>query len=167
MSFHDLGASCEPETCAGKLVSVVQSPECREDLLCGFGSDPDAVVPNGEDMFSPFTEGGNVDTGRIAPAELDGVADEVLEELADLGRVRDDFRERIMGHQCPLRMERPGEILQRDLQNGGRVDLLKWPGVGTGPRFQRPSPELLIATIFPIKLFYSSHLSGRAGIAVL
>ena len=72
-----------------------------------------------------------MDTGCLFSAEFDGVADEVLEELADLGRVRDDFREWIVGHQGPLRMERPGEILQRDLQNGGRVDHLEWPGVGT------------------------------------
>lgn len=102
MSFHDLSASREAETGTGKIVPIMQSPKSHEDLISGFGSDPDAVVLNGKDMFSFLTDGRNVDMRCLVSAELDRVADEVLEELADLGRVRSDFGERIVGHQDPL-----------------------------------------------------------------
>jgi hypothetical protein len=95
-----------------------------------------------------------MDARCLFSAEFYGVADEVLEELTDLGGVRDDFRERIMGHQGPLRVERPGEILQRYLQNGGSVDHLKWPGVGTDPgTFQKIQENIPAAIDMRIRPF--------------
>jgi len=47
--FHDLGASREAETCAGKLVSVMQPPEGREDLI--------PTVTNGSRAISSLPAG--------------------------------------------------------------------------------------------------------------
>jgi hypothetical protein len=66
VTFHDPGASREAETRAGKLVSVMQPPEDREDLIRVFGSDPDTVVLNGEDKFSTVTDGRNVERRAAA-----------------------------------------------------------------------------------------------------
>ena len=56
-----------------------------------------------------------------------------------------------MGHQGPLRVERSCQVSQRDIQNGGGVDNLKWPGLGTDAGIFQKIPDKLLHTFYTLQ----------------
>ena len=113
--------------CSRWKIWKIRSPVLRRDA--------DAVVAHREDPLLTGPLGRDVDARR-AVAELQRVADQVLEELDELGRVGEHRGQVIMGHHRPLLLDGPAEIGHR---------LIK----------RRPGPHLLEA----------SRLGGDAGIA--
>lgn len=66
----------------GVFVVGVKPLEDRENTVLVLGIDSYSIVTHGEDPLAAFGSGTNVDLTRSARiAELDGIADEILEEL--------------------------------------------------------------------------------------
>ncbi len=135
MPLHHPLADRQPHPRAGVLVPPVQPLEDLEDPLPVLGRDADAIVAHREDPLLTGPLGRDVDARR-AVAELQRVADQVLEELDELDRVGEHRGQVIMGHHRPLLRDGPAEI---------------------GPRLveRRPGPHLPKAL----------RLGGDAGIA--
>ena len=79
--FDDLLADRQPDSGARVLVAGMQPLEDGEDAVSVLRFDPDAVVGYGELPFAVPAGRGYLDPGRLAAAELDGVTDQVLEQL--------------------------------------------------------------------------------------
>jgi hypothetical protein len=78
----------------------VQALEHPEDPLAVRRLDPDAVVGHEEAPARAVAAGADPDAGRRArPGELDGVGDEVLEELGELQGAAAHGRQRVHLHR--------------------------------------------------------------------
>src|SRR5439155_19686721 len=95
--LHDLLADRQPDTCPGILCAAVQTLEDHEDALGVLGLDANAVVLYGEAPGRTVSLGADAHHGRPFPAKLYGIANEVLEELAQLHRVSHDDGKRPAG----------------------------------------------------------------------
>src|SRR2546422_11686034 len=81
MPFHDPPAHGQPDARARVLASGVKALKNHEDALEVLRRDADAVIADGEHAFRRARLRADMDKGSLATAELDGVADEVLQEL--------------------------------------------------------------------------------------
>src|ERR1700687_4903704 len=96
----DLLADGQSDAGAGKLFPFVQPLEHAKNLFEVLRINPQSVVPHREDPFLPATTGsGNMHPGNSGALILDGIADQVLKYLDQLGFVRHHFGEGIVGHQ--------------------------------------------------------------------
>ena len=68
-------------------------------------------------------------SGRLGRVELDGVADEVLEELAELGGVGGDGRQRVVRDLRAGFRDRRLEVVQGAGEHGPAVDRLERPAL--------------------------------------
>ena len=94
----DAAADGEPDAVAGQLVAAVQALEHDEDALEVLGLDADAVVAHPQVPLLPLLGRADVDARRRGAAELEGVADQVLEELAHLVLVGEHRGKTVGGH---------------------------------------------------------------------
>lgn len=95
--FHDLPANGESDSRSRVLLPAVEALEDLEDSVPVPLFDADAVVLNGDHPMAPVgLFGRQVDLGAAIPAELDGISDEVLEKLHELGRIAFDFGQGIV-----------------------------------------------------------------------
>src|SRR2546427_62363 len=99
MPFHDPPADGQPDARARVLTPGVKSLKDHEDALEVFRRDADAVVPDGEHAFRRARLRADMDLGSLAAAELDGVADEVLQQLDELSLVGHDSGQFVARHQ--------------------------------------------------------------------
>src|SRR6267143_633317 len=97
--FHDPPAHGQPDARARVFAPGVQALKNHEDALEVRRRDADAVVPNGEYAFGGAGLHADVDLRSLATAELDGVADEVLQQLDHLCLVGHDGGQLIVRHQ--------------------------------------------------------------------
>ena len=82
-----------PMPVPGYCLSGVQALEDQEDAILVLRVDADAVVAHGEQPMVSLPAGVHVDLRRRFAAELQRVADEVLEQLGQLRRVGPDGRQ--------------------------------------------------------------------------
>src|SRR3954453_13534431 len=87
VSLHDSLADRQAAPRARVLLLGVQPLEDHEDPPRVARVEPDPVIADREHPLLALASGGEVDVGRALAPELDRVADQVLEELADLGAV--------------------------------------------------------------------------------
>ena len=100
-----------------------------------------------------------MDPGRWIAAELDAVADEILEQLEKLGAVRHDFAKGIAGnHRVPC-FDHPAEIGQSGVENSGRVHGLKLLHAGPRPGIAQQISDQLLQP--PDALQGIAKVSGR------
>src|SRR6185436_12325424 len=86
--LDDLPADRQPDPGAGKLVAPVQALEHSEDLLEILRIDTQAVVVDRERPGrAAISCGGDVNSRDPRTLVLDGVADQVLEQLDQLNRI--------------------------------------------------------------------------------
>lgn len=98
VSLDDALADGESYSASGVFLVGVESLEWDEDSVGEFGGDSDAVVSDGDgDGVGIASLGPGVDARGFAASELDGVFEEVLEYLEDLGGVGGDGGERVVG----------------------------------------------------------------------
>src|ERR1039458_8983579 len=99
VALHNFLADGEPDASAGKLFGTVQALEEGENALGVLRLDANAVIAHREDPVVAFQDRGNVYPGRVRPPEFDAIADQVLEELHQLGRIRLDYRQFVVTDQ--------------------------------------------------------------------
>jgi hypothetical protein len=80
-----------PMPVPGVLAASVQALKDQEDALDVLWRDTDAVVPQPEKPIMPPALRPNIDEDRFIAAELDSIAEPILEELYQL---------RFIGHDC-------------------------------------------------------------------
>jgi hypothetical protein len=80
--LDDFLADRKPNPCAGVFRPGVQALEDLEDAVGIAGVDSDAVILDGKQPVRTSIGGGDVNSKGGWSAELDGVANEVLEQLA-------------------------------------------------------------------------------------
>src|SRR5438876_560153 len=81
MPLHNPPTHGQSDARARILTSGVKALKNHEDALEVVRRDADAVIPDGEDAFRRARLRAHMDLRSLATAELDGVADEVLQEL--------------------------------------------------------------------------------------
>jgi hypothetical protein len=77
-------AIARPMPVPGVLAATVQALKDQEDALDILWLDTDAVVPYPKKPIIPPTFRPNIDEDRFLATELDGVAEQILEELHQL-----------------------------------------------------------------------------------
>src|SRR5919108_5862379 len=93
MVLHDLLGDRQTDAGAGIPAATVQALKDQEDALDVLRLDADAVVPQPEKPILPPTLRPNVDEDRLLAAELDSVAEQILEELYQLCLIGHDGRQ--------------------------------------------------------------------------
>src|SRR5258708_22950002 len=88
MAFHDFLADRQPNSCPGIMFARVQPLKDPENTLEVLRVDTEAIIADAKDPASILPLGGNADLGLDFPAELERVADQLLEHLHDLRRLR-------------------------------------------------------------------------------
>src|SRR5689334_11818008 len=97
MAFDDLLADGQPDTRPRILLPAMQTLEYDKDTFDILLFNPNAIVFYAKDP-PPVPQDGADMNPRLPPAsELDGVADQVLEQLHQLRGIRLDGRQRIVG----------------------------------------------------------------------
>ena len=87
MSVDDAAADGEADTGAGVVALVMQALEHLEDPLEVARLDADAIVTYREMPVRPLAGRADVDAGRLRAAVLQRIADQVVEQLQELGPV--------------------------------------------------------------------------------
>jgi hypothetical protein len=82
MLFDDAPADCQPEACPLVFVAPMQALKDLENALAVLGLDADAVVANRYEVVVAIAAGRDVDARGGVAAELYGVRQKVLQELA-------------------------------------------------------------------------------------
>jgi len=90
MSFGDALAHGKTDACARVFGCDVAAFENRKDALEIFRIDADAVIPYRKDPLGRALGCGNVNARRLGAVKLDGVADQVLQQLTQLRLVGND-----------------------------------------------------------------------------
>src|SRR5947209_2114816 len=99
VALDHLFADGQPDARTRVLLAVVQALEDQENALGVLRLDADAVVAHPKEPVTVLAAGADVDPGRLAVlAELDGVAEQVLEQLQQLGLLGRDGGERVGRH---------------------------------------------------------------------
>jgi len=80
VSFDDFFADCQPNAGSRILAARMQSLEDHKNTFRILRTDPDAVILYPEQPFFLTLLRADMDRGRMLAAELDGIADQVLEE---------------------------------------------------------------------------------------
>ena len=125
VALDDLLADGQADARAGILGPGVQPLEDDEDALEVFGLHADAVVLHREYPMALVTAHADVDSRRLLAAEFDGVADEVLEQLRQLGGVRFHDRKLIVRDDRTRFRDGGFEVRQRLIQDGIAVAWFK------------------------------------------
>src|SRR5581483_4970264 len=73
------------------LVPGMEALEDLEDLFPILGLYPDPIIAHAEKPFLPTVHAIHLDSGRILSLELQGIADEVLEQLDHLRNIPKDL----------------------------------------------------------------------------
>src|SRR3954468_13455991 len=104
VAVGDPPADRQPDPGAGVLLAAVQAPEHLEDALGVSLLDSDAVVAYDDVPSAGVVDALDAYLGcHVVACELDGIGDEVLQQLADLGGVPVDRAERPVGDgRAPL-----------------------------------------------------------------
>jgi hypothetical protein len=84
MTFHNFLADGQPDAGAGILRPAVQALKNHEDALLVSRSDADAVVPDCKPPGAVVFLGRDLDNRRLLAAKLEGIGEEILEELDEL-----------------------------------------------------------------------------------
>ena len=112
----------------------VEPLEQDEHPLAILGGDPDAIIADGERPCAILALGGDVNAQRSFGPKLDGVADQVLEQLGQLGGVADDGREGIVGQVGVTLVDRHPQAGFDTLEDRFEIDVLHLdvapPGAG-------------------------------------
>src|SRR3954447_1194958 len=134
VALGDLLADGKADARAGVLAHGMQALEQHEDALEVLRLDADAVVGDADAPLGIFLLRRDVDARRRLAAELERIADQVLEELHELHLVDIDARQRIPADRGPGLLDRRAQIgdgaLERRLEGHG-LELL---ALGADPR---------------------------------
>ena len=113
--LHDLLGHGQADTGAGALRSGVETLKEQEDPVAVLRIEAHPVVADRElPLAFPFL-GPDVHGGRAEGAECEGVGDQIVKQLADLGGIRQDLRQPVVSDD-----------------GGGLVDALLQAGKGRG-----------------------------------
>ncbi len=97
VALHDSFADREPHAGSRIVLPGMESLKDGEDSIGELGIESDTVVPDGEGPKPVIPIGGDMDLRRYLPTELDGVGDQILEQLGQLGRIGLHYGQGIMG----------------------------------------------------------------------
>jgi hypothetical protein len=122
--FDDLLADRQADARAGVLVARVEALEDPEDPILIVGGNADAVVADRDDPFGVTALRSQMDGGSGVAAELDCVADQVLEQVDELRLVAENGGELVPGQRGAALGE--GGVQARDgsVGTGAEVDRL-------------------------------------------
>ena len=79
MPLDDAFADGKANSRSGILLPCMQALEYLENAFGEFGFEANAVVLHSKQPFMPTVTGGDMDSRCLLAAELDGIADEVLQ----------------------------------------------------------------------------------------
>ncbi len=112
----------------------MQALKDHEDALRILGVNPNAVIPDGEEPLALFPFGPDMHLGRLLATELEGVADQVLEDLSQLSGIGQHGWEGGAGHHRPILLDRHLQVGERLVQDRLAVDGFKGLAAGRHPR---------------------------------
>ena len=95
----------------------MQALKNHEDALEVIRRDADAVIADGEHAFRRARPRAHMDMRSLATAELDGVADEVLQELHKLSLVGHDGGQFVVRHERARLPDRDAQIRPHGAQD--------------------------------------------------
>src|SRR5688572_10053507 len=127
VALDHLLADGEADAGAGILAHRVQALEDLEDALEEFRLYADAVVFHGNLPGDAVIPDPYVDARHLFPPELEGIADQVLEYLAELQLLAEHRGQRVVRHGAAALGERALQVAERTLErclNRNRLELL-------------------------------------------
>src|SRR5262249_13205569 len=124
VAFHDLLADREANPGARILTLAVQALEGDEDALGILRVDADAVVPDAEEPLTVRCLGVDLDDRRLLLAKLEGVAEQVLKQLHELGAIRADDGQGTVGDLGLALLNRRVQVADRQVKGDRAVDRL-------------------------------------------
>ncbi len=146
MAFHDLANDRQTDPRSLVFLPGVKPLENLEYFFLVGGIHSDPVILHREPPHRAFLRGRHPDP-RIALAELDGIADQVLKHLGQLDSVTPHPRERLGLHLRPALANGEGEILHSGGKGLSRVDrsqlLAAGPDPGEGQQIVYEDPHAL------------------------
>src|ERR1043166_111259 len=98
--FHDLLAKSEADTGSRVFLASIEPLKDHEYALDVSRVKPDAIIPDTKEHLVLSGSGANRNFRRSFAAVFDGIADQVLEELDELGVVCLQGRKRIAVNPC-------------------------------------------------------------------
>ena len=155
MALYDFSAHCQPDSRAGVLATAVETLEHREDPVQILLLEPDTVVPNREHAGLDTADAMPIDgpalyrdqRGYLGSVKLERVADQVLEELRHLGRIRLDHREVFDADLAASLLDEAAEVGDDFSSHGSQVDELELlapgPYLRVGEQVVNQSPHSL------------------------
>src|SRR5712691_8957668 len=108
--LDDLFADGQPDTCARIFLPSMQALEDVKDALGMPRLESNSVIAHGKAPLLSVLFGGDVDAGALTAAELDGIAEQVLQHEAKLLCVGCDCRQWIVRDLCVTFLDRPLQI---------------------------------------------------------
>src|ERR1035437_1695493 len=133
MALDNLLADGQPDAGAGIGLARVQALEDLENAFKILRINADAIVPHPEDPAFRLGPGADVDFGRAFAAELEGVGDQILEQLRYLAFVHRQSRQRVAGHSGIGGPDAELEIAQCRVERRSQVRRCERPGLGAEP----------------------------------
>src|SRR5260221_3708868 len=127
-------ADGEADTGARVLGLVVQTLEHHEDALEILRLDTDAIVADGELEVGFLFDAGDVDPGHRRRAELERVADQVLEQLRQLRFVGAHPGQRVPGHRCARLLDGAAQVADRLVERWLHLDRQELLAAGADAR---------------------------------
>ena len=122
MTFRDTPTQGEPHAGTGELSLGVQSLAHLEHALAMCFADADAVVVNSNTMHVTVRATGDTDKWRRAAAVLDGVAQQVLEQVHQLHGIAEHRGQRVRADACLGFFDRRAEVSHRLIEAQVEID---------------------------------------------
>src|SRR5256714_2794295 len=116
VALHDLFADREPDARTRVLVLPVQPLENDEDALEVLGIDPDAVVADVKHPLAVVPLRRNPNLRRARPAELEGVREQIQEQVLQLPGISRDGRQAVARDRRSGFVDRELETLERAVE---------------------------------------------------
>jgi hypothetical protein len=122
MALHNFLTNRQANASARICRAAVQALKHQEDTLGILWINADAVVPHRKNPVMILTRHPHMHVGWLIAMELDGITDQVLEQLDELARIRCHHWQRIAGDQCSVFLYQNLEIAQGLSQDNFAID---------------------------------------------
>lgn len=139
MPFDNPLADGQPDSRARIFLACVQPLKHAEHALEVSGRDPDAVIADRDSPFFAFLLRGNVDLRTAVAAILQGIANQVLQQLVELSGIAHDQWKWIVRDLCLAFVNRACKVGQNQAERFLQIDRLEFLASRADPRVSEES----------------------------